>query len=208
MKTFELAKTSIPDQYAMDVLDQYAINYVRERVPNLYRILFATMADILKNHESKDNPRIGFSIKDEKGNFKIGAILIYQNPEEDSEEDTGNWYLQMTFDESDMTNLNISLDNYNAAFGECANRVAWNVFSGRFVSVVAMNQMFCVAIDNIIKFLDCNASDEEEVELVFHGIFIASVAIEKGEKVMSIVPGDYIKKCIKDDAKLSDIGNI
>ena len=47
------------------------------------------------------------------------------------------------------------------------------------------------------KWLDNNAVDGEEVGVEMDGVFQASVAVENGEKVFSIVPDGEIKKIIK-----------
>ena len=65
-----------------------------------------------------------------------------------------------------------------------------------------MYNMMNTAIDEIVKFLDKNASETEDVEVELRGIFTASVAVENGTKIMSIVPGEYIKQIIKNDSAL------
>lgn len=201
-KTFEFGETSIPSMFQVDLRENFGINWVDSRAADFYRVLFATMADVLKLNQSKDTPRVGLTMKDDKGTFKMGAILVFQKPEEGSEDDTGNWYLQMTFDEADMTDLDISTDNHSDVFVRCASIEASNICYGRFRSTEVMYNMMNTAIDEITKFLDKNASETEEVEVTLRGLFTASVAVENGVKVMSIVPGEYIKQIIKNDSAL------
>ena len=201
-KTFEFGETSIPSMFQVDLRENFGINWVDSRAADFYRVLFSTMADVLKLNQSKDTPRVGLTMKDDKGTFKMGAILVFQKPEEGSEDDTGNWYLQMTFDEADMTDLDISTDNHSDVFVRCASIEASNICYGRFRSTEVMYNMMNTAIDEITKFLDKNASETEEVEVTLRGLFTASVAVENGVKVMSIVPGEYIKQIIKNDSAL------
>lgn len=201
-KTFEFGETSIPSMFQVDLRENFGINWFDSRAADFYRVLFATMADVLKLNQSKDTPRVGLTMKDDKGTFKMGAILVFQKPEEGSEDDTGNWYLQMTFDEADMTDLDISTDNHSDVFVRCASIEASNICYGRFRSTEVMYNMMNTAIDEITKFLDKNASETEEVEVTLRGLFTASVAVENGVKVMSIVPGEYIKQIIKNDSAL------
>ena len=49
-----------------------------------------------------------------------------------------------------------------------------------------------------------NAKEGEEVNLELPGYFVASVVIDGGEKVMSLVPDGAMKRLIKDDAALED----
>ena len=57
-------------------------------------------------------------------------------------------------------------------------------------------------IAQIKKWLEANAVEGEEVGVELDGIFQASVAVENGEKVFSLVPDGEIKKLIKDDAAI------
>ena len=202
MKVFEFGDTSIPAMFQVDLRENFAINWIESRSADFYRMVFTTMADVLKINQSKDCHRIGLSIKDDKGNFKIGAILVYQKPEDGAEDDTGNWYLQMTFDENDMTDLDLSLDNHSDIYVRCAANEAQNICYGRFRSIEIMYNMINTAIDCLIKFLDKNATEGEEIEVRLHGIFSASATIENGVKVFAIVPGESIKQIIKNDSAL------
>ena len=150
-KTFEFGETSIPSMFQVDLRENFGINWVDSRAADFYRVLFATMADVLKLNQSKDTPRVGLTMKDDKGTFKMGAILVFQKPEEGSEDDTGNWYLQMTFDEADMTDLDISTDNHSDVFVRCASIEASNICYGRFRSTEVMYNMMNTAIDEITK---------------------------------------------------------
>ena len=62
--------------------------------------------------------------------------------------------------------------------------------------------MTSTAVKTIKEFLDANADETEEVELVLRGIFTASVVYEDGKKVMSLVPGECIKQVIKNDSAI------
>ena len=73
---------------------------------------------------------------------------------------------------------------------------------GRFCQPEYCNQLFIEGIDTLTKFLDTNADEAEEVELIYKGIFTATVAVEGGEKVIDIVPGELVKQFIKSDSSL------
>jgi hypothetical protein len=202
MKSFEFNQTSIPSQYSIDLKDNTGIMWVDSRTGDMFRVLFSAIADTLKIYQDKNTARIGMSLKDDKGNFKFGAILNYNKPEEGSEEDSGNWYLELTFDAEDMTDLDREIDNHSDAFVRCAAYEAENICYGKFRNIGFMYSMFNIAIDTLIKFLDVNASETEEVEVSLRGVFTASVAVENGNKVFSIVPGEVIKQIIKGDSVL------
>ena len=202
MANVEFEKSSIPSELSINLRDNFSMTWVDSRSADLYRVLFASIADTLKINQKKEYSRIGMSMKDDKGNFKLGAILNFRKPEEGAEEDTGNWYLEMTFYPEDMTNLDLEVDNHSDIFVRCAANEANTIAYARFRSVDIMYNMFNCVIDTLTTFLDQYAREGEEYSVQLQGIFTASVAIEDGKKIMSIVPGEYIKQLIKNDAVL------
>ena len=201
-KEFEFEQTSIPSQLSINLKDNFAMLWLDTRSADLYRVIFTAIADVLKHNQSKDAKRIGFVMKDDKGHFKFGAVLNYREPDAESEEDSGNWYLEFTFDPEDMDDLSVELDNHSDIFVRCASLEAQNICYGRFRNVEIMYNMFNCAIDTLVQFLDTQASESEIVDVRLRGIFTASVAIEEGKKIMSIVPGELIKQIIKNDSDL------
>lgn len=200
-KTFEFEQTSIPGQLTINLKDNFSYIWVDSRSADFYRVIFYTLADVLAASCERNTTfnKAGLKVKDDKGNFIIGAILKYQKPEEDSEEDSGNTYLSFTFDENDMTDLDIETDNHSDIFFRCAAMNAESISAGRFRNTDIMYNMFSCAIDTLIQFLDTNASETEEVDVVLRGTFTASVAVEGGKKIMSIVPGEVVKQRVKRD---------
>lgn len=201
-KVIDLEKSSIPNDMTFNLLDHYNIGWSVAKVSPFYRVVFTTIASILRNNQSKSNPRVGFELKDMKGDFKLGAIMAYHAPEEEDTEDKGNWTLEFTFNKEDMTDLNVVIDNHSDIFINCASRQAQSIMFGRFKLNEYSIQMFVEAIDTLVKFLDTNASDTCEVQVEYRGVFTASVAVENGEKVFSIIPGEIVRQIIKDDKSL------
>ena len=201
-KQFEFDQTSIPSQYSIDLLENHGMTWIDTRTRDFYRTVFTTIADVLKIHQNKNKERIGFIMKDDKGNFKFGAILNYNKPEEGEEDDAGNWYLEMTFYPEDMTDIEEIYDNHSSEFTVSAAREAMAIVSMRFRTAEYMHTMMTAAIDTLVNFLDANAIEGDEVEVVLNGVFTASVVIEDGKKIMSIVPGEIIKQIIKADSIL------
>ena len=201
-KQFEFDQTSIPSQFSINLKDNHGMFWMDTRTVDIYRVFFTSIADILKMNQNKTKSRIGFIMKDDKGGFKFGAILNYRKPEEDEEEDSGNWYLEFTLYPEDMNNLDAEYDNHSSDFVVSANEEAFQIASGKFNSIEYMDIVFNNVIDTVVNFLDANATEGEEVEVVLRGVFTASVIIENGIKIMSIVPGETIKQIIKGDSIL------
>lgn len=201
-KKFEFTQTSIPSQFSINLLDNYTMSWMDTRTPDIFRTLFTAVVDVLKLHRSKNKSRIGFSMKDDKGNFRFGAILNYRKPDEGEEDDSGNWYLEFTFNPEDMIDLVEEYDNHSDEFIMCAQEEAMVIASARFNNTEFMYKIFNTVIDTLVDFLDVNAIDGDEVEVTMRGVFTASVVVENGNKVMSIVPGEVIKQIVKADAIL------
>ncbi len=197
-----LGNTSIPSQLGINLHDNYGMIWNETRSADIYRVLFQSIADTLKFHETKDAKRIGMSIKDDKGHMKLGAILNYIEPEEGSEDDSGNWYLEMTFNPEDMKDLDVDIDNHTEIFIQCAAKNLFEIASGRFRSTEIMFNVFTTAIDTLVDYLNTTVEANGEAEVSLMGVFTASAAIEDGQKIISIVPGEVIKQGIKNDALL------
>ena len=205
MKEIVFTESAISAELTYNLMEHFNYAWVSDRTPGLYRVIFFTIADILKHKKSKSTPKIGFKLKDVNGNFKFGGILIYHAPEDgadDADDDKGNYTLEFTLHEDDMEDLDVVIDNHNDIFIECAGRNASIIMYGRFLSMVYCNNLFTEAIDTLIKFMDVNASPNEEVSVDYKGVFTATVSVEGDEKVISIVPGEMIKQFIKGDSTL------
>ena len=202
-KQFELNQTSIPSQYSINCKEKYFFGWVDTRTEDLYRTLFTSIATALKDtQKEKKMNRVGFNMLDAKGIFKLGAILSFHKPDVAEEEDSGNWFLEFTLYEEDMTDLDKELDNHSGSFVAVAANIAYTIAHARFGSTEYMYSLFDEAINTLVDFLDTNASEDDEVEVYIKGVFTASVAVENGKKVMSIVPGEAIKQIIKSDSIL------
>lgn len=203
-KTFEFGQTSIPGQFTINLKDNFGYLWVDSRTEDFYKIVFYTIADALAfgTEGNKTFNKAGLSVKDDKGNFILGALLTYQKAEEGSEEDSGNMYLSFTFDAEDMKDLDIEVDNHSDIFCRAASMNGENISYGRFRNTEIMFSMFNCAIDTLIQFLDTNATEGEDVEIILRGIFTASIVVEGGKKIMSIVPGESVKQRVKRDRVL------
>ena len=203
MKEFELTTSAIPAELSYNLMENYELVWMSDRTPGLYRVVFFTIAEILKHYKSKSNPRVGFILKDKNGAFKFGAVLNYHAPEEEDDgDDKGNYTLEFTIDEKDMQDLDVTVDNHSDLFVLSAGKLVTDIMYGRFKSMEFCNYLFIECIDTLVKFLDANAIEGEEVSGVYKGVFTATVTVEGAEKVISITPGEMIKQFIKGDASL------
>lgn len=205
MKEFELATSAIPAELTYNLMEHYDLAWAANRTPGLYRVVFFTIAEILKHYKSKSNPKVGFELKDTNGAFKFGAILSYHAPEDgsdDGDDDKGNYTLEFTLNEADMVDMDIKTDNHSDIFIAAATKKALDIMYGKFATMEYCTNLFVESIDTLVKFMDANASETEEVNVVYKGVFTATVVIEGGEKIITITPGEMIKQYIKGDSAL------
>lgn len=202
MSMIELTNSGISSNYSCNLKEKFSMRWIENQTPSLYRILFSTIAQYLKLNQSKANHKSVFTLKDAKGNFKLGAIMTYHKPEEDAEDDKGNWTLEFTLDPDDVVEADFACDNHRDDFFAIASTEAYTTINARFLDSQICNNMYCEAVDVLVQWLDTNAKEDETIELVHPGVFTAVVAVENGTKVMSIVPGEIIKQMIKSDSIL------
>lgn len=195
--TVQVDQTGIPTNLRIN-LKEYGMLWMESETPMIYRVLFSTMATYLKTVQTKSIEKQAFVIKDMKGQFKIAAIMTYHKPT-DGDEDKGNWSLEFTLNEEDLDNIETIHDNFNDAFFMVANKEVYNANNGRFKSSKHCTDLFCELIDVLVNYLDDNAKQDDVLEVEVPGVFVASVGVEKGKKVMGIVPGEIIRQIVKSD---------
>ena len=201
MKEFNFENTSIAANYSIELHDNFNFMWVESRTADMYRIFFSTIADVLKLSEDKSYKKIAFKYKNTKGEFIFGAALEFIEPDED-EEDKGNWFLSFTFNEDDLKDADKEIDNHSDLFITCCDHEAESILYGRFVTLEHTDQMLGTLIDVLKKFLDKNASPDEELQVTLRSVFTAGVSIDGDTKIYTITPGEYIKQIIKNDKGL------
>ena len=116
MSMIELTNSGISSNYSYELKEKYMMKWIEYQTPALYRILFSSIAQYLKAVQSKMNHKTVFILKDAKGAFKLGAIMTYHKPEEDAEDDKGNWTLEFTLDPEDIPETDAMYDNHKDEF--------------------------------------------------------------------------------------------
>lgn len=196
---FNLTTCSICGNYIMNLRNRHNIDWNAEDTSKIYDTLMASIAYYLSITKSKEK-KVGFALRDTKGQFKLGGIVEYHKNENEDMQD--NWSYVMTFDEADMEDVEVCADINTPDYGYQARNQAFALHGLRFYSNDYYYDMFVECIDTLIEFLDANAREDDVVEVDFPGYFVASVAIEDGKKVFAITPDGAMKRVIKDDAAL------
>lgn len=197
---YKFAETSIPGNFALNVVNTYNLDFIPDYSDKIYKALFASVAGYLSHLKSKKSKKIALKCVTIKGEFYLGGIVTYVENEDDTI--PGNWVFSLTFDEDDIKDIESVYDINDKEMEYFVDIISHKVASFRFISTSYWHNMFYAAILTLKQFLDANASETESVDIELPGFFTASVEVVDGVKVMSITPGDTIKQIIKDDAAL------
>lgn len=162
---------------------------------------------IAKDKEKK--VALVFTDATEANNFLVAGIIEYHK-NEDSDEVGGNWSFVYTFDKNDILDCEV-IYSKDIKFIQVFNGVTQTSLmsknggpTGYTVDALIVDKIFESIFKYIKNWLDVNARVDEIVDLVLEDHFEASVSIEDGIKVLSMVPHGRAKSMIKDDDMVSE----
>jgi len=197
MNNFE--STSIAQNFSHYMYNNKNYDIAKEAVPKVVTVLFYGVSEALADLKSKDRPT-AFVFKENNGEFIAGAVVEFIPNEDPS--NPGNWNYYWTWDQSDIDQDMRVYTMNDAVVVRYFKSVAQSRYSMGFTDFDAINEITKGILKIISKWLDDNASEEEEKGVNFEGVFQARVAVENGEKVKSLEVDGEIKKIIKDDAAI------
>lgn len=193
----KLMETAVPVNFTQ-VMNNHGWDWDPTDTNKIYDITFMAISDFLSLAKSKEK-KTALAIRDLKGNLLIAGVVTYHKNE--NENMPGNWSYEFTFSEEDLMDANIYISS-ETQFQKVFGTTAFNLFSVQFPGTTFVQAILEGAINTLTQWLDVNASESEDVSLEEPGYFVASVAVEKGEKVLSVVPDGAMKRLIKDDSAL------
>lgn len=196
MKTL-LNETSIPVNFTQ-VMFEKGVDWNANDTNKMFDIVFFAISDtlgVIKNTEMKT----AIAVKNLKGELLLGAVVTYHKNE--NEDMPGNWSYEFTFDMEDLKDARV-IDVTDAQFQRQFAAAALNLYSIKFTGATWAHFVIESCVTTLTKWLDVNAKEDEEVEVEEPGYFLASVVVEKGEKIISIVPDGAMKRLIKDDSAI------
>lgn len=198
---YDLKETSIPMMVTtMAATKGTGIKWIPTDTEVLYKIMFETISNFL--YEKKDTKaKTVLRVQDTKGPLLFAAIVEYHpNDEEDM---PGNWSYIFTQDEKLIDECPNNYDIADLVFAQVANYTA-HYLGIEFKDFPSQHRLFIIASKCLLEWLDQNATEKEETEITIKDYFIASVGVEDGEKIISIVPEEEQKRKIKDDKKIEE----
>ena len=168
----------------------------------------STSAYLSQVKVSKSTEAVVLVLTDTAGGFKFAGIVEYHENEDDPNE-PGNWSYTMTFNDSDVSDLEKTKAVKKFLYGgtqfkAVMNKVAYDVALIDFISESFMYDACLLCVDTLLQVLDREAKADETVTITMPGYFEAAVAVEGDEKIFSIVPDGHQKEVIKNDLVLYD----
>lgn len=196
----ELKNTSIPHMYS-EALNRMVPQYIvaSEVSHMIYEILLESMSDYLKL-VSSTNEKVALSFEDAAGNMHFAGLVQLHKGEGDM---PGNFSYTITTCKEDLEGFKVYVVS-DPNYLQLASAKAYSMHSMLFEVQSHIIVLFNQAAKTLIDWLDANASDKEEVTVEHDGFFTATVAIEEGEKVFSIVPDGAMKRLIKNDTSIEN----
>lgn len=183
-------------------LQSVGLSIGQEYLDRVVNSVFRGISSFLGITKKKDKP-VALVIKDLKGNYIFGAIVEHFDGED--ENDPGNWSLVYSFDKDDIKPEMEVIDVTNSAFQTLYDNITRKHFRFNFKSSEMAWNVIIAILNTLKNWLDSNCKENGEVtELDNEGYFLASVALENGEKVLAIEPSGEMKQLIKDDATLTE----
>lgn len=164
-------------------------------VKNLCQAYVASAADFLQLVKTKEG-KVALTFDDLKGNFILGAVVEFTPNDEEAM--PGNWNYYWTFNKEDIQDATIyQITSNNVA--TVIKKRAYDDSGAVFNSLEFISQLGIMFASQLSDFLDANAKEGEDFEIEHEGYFKASVSVENGEKIKSLIPDGAMKRLIKDD---------
>lgn len=167
----------------------------------------ATSTYLSKVKVAKEDEAVALVLTDINGLFKFAGIVEYHENETDDE--PGNWSYVLTFNEEDVNSVASKKKLTKFLYGDDSfklvfDKVSYDIGGIAFEHERYMYDACLLCVDTLIGVLDRESNDTEQVDIVLEGYFVASAAVEAGEKVFAITPDGAMKKIIKSDVALSN----
>ena len=169
----------------------------------------ATSTYLSKVKVAKEDEAVALVLTDINGVFKFAGIVEYHENEDKDSEEPGNWSYVLTFNEEDLNSVEAKKQVKKYLYGDEAfklvyDKVSYDIGGIQFEHERYMYDSCLLVVDTLIGVLDREIDENtESVDIEMSGYFVASAAVEAGEKVFAIVPDGSMKAIIKSDIALS-----
>ena len=196
----KLMESQIPQNYSTGLYSEKDYDLPAEHTAIVADILFTGVAQCLGDVKDRKFPS-AFVFEENNKDFIAAAIVEYFENEDDPSK-PGNWNYSWTWYKEDVPQNSKIYRTTQAELSSYFRGVSQSKYGMAFKDVSAITEVNRYLLVQIKKWLDENAIDGEEVGVEEPGVFQASVVVENGKKIFSLVPEGEIKKLIKDDSAI------
>lgn len=201
MTVTQLKDTPIPKNYSTGLYHEKGYDLAADHTNKVLEVLVLGVTECLASLKSKEYP-VAYTFTESNGEFIAAAIVQYFANEDDPTK-PGNWNYSWTFDKEDLPEGNFreipSNDIDRLSFFRAVGMTKYGMV---FEQPDYAGDLFRYLLTVIKNYLNDNASEAEEKAVKYDGLIQFRVAVEDGEKVMSIEVDGEVKQIIKDDAAI------
>lgn len=195
-----LSQTQIPQNFSVGLYNDKGYDVPADLTDAVGDIVFTGVASLLGATKNREFP-VAFVFEQNNGDFVAAAIIQFMKNEDDKSK-PGSWDYSWTWYKDDVPeNARIQKIN-DPQYTPYFRGVSQGKYGMAFRDTAAVVEVTRFFLEQVKKWLEENASETEEVGVEQEGVFQATVAVENGEKVFSLVPEGEVKKLIKDDASI------
>ncbi len=193
----EFTSTNLPHNISHGLYHEKGYDVAETHIDKLFYVIMFGTANLLKDTKSKDAPT-AFILTNIKNKPVAAAIVEYF----DNGDNPGNWSLSWTFDPEKIpenaVKINLQDDNTHSYF----RIIAGEKYGMKFYDRTSIITLITYCMEQLYKWLDENAKEDQVTEIELDGIFNAKVEVVDGVKVFAIEPAGEVKTIIKDDASI------
>lgn len=202
MTVTQLKDTPIPKNYSTGLYHEKGYDLAADHTNKVLEVMVLGVTEYLASIKSKEYPVV-YSFVENNGEF-IAAAMVQYFPNEDDATKPGNWNYSWTFDKDDLPegeyrSIDSAKDQGSLSYFRAVGMTKYGMV---FEQPDYAGDLFRYLLTVIKNYLNDNASEAEEKTVKYDGLIQFRVAVEDGEKVMSIEVDGEVKQIIKDDAAI------
>jgi hypothetical protein len=195
-----LMESSIPQNYSAGLYNEKKLEVPVEKTKMMSDVTFTGVAQFLGDVKDRKFPSAFIFESDNQEFLAAGIVEFIEN--EDEPNNPGSWNYYWTWYKNDVPSNSKIYRVTDIQLSSYFRGVSQSKYGVSFYSASYIIDLTVYLLEKIKQWLDENASETEEIGVEDPGVFQATVVVENGEKVYSIVPEGEIKKLIKDDSSI------
>lgn len=200
MTVTQFKDTPIPKNYSTGLYHEKGYDLAADHTTKILEVMVLGVTECLASIKSKDYPVV-YSFVEKNDEF-IAAAIVQYFPNEDDASKPGNWNYSWTFEKEDIPEGARVISSMDLEFLSYFRAVGMTKYGMVFEQPDFAGDLFRYLLALVKNYLSENASESDEKAVKYDGLIQFRVAVEDGEKVMSIEVDGEVKQLIKDDAAI------